>query len=299
MLGTVLKMFAAPLSLGVAGVPAAGFAAYMEMKDGAKIFYEDQGKGQPIVLVHGWTCSSKFWRKNVPELAKQFRVVTLDLRGHGNSSKILSGHTIGQYARDVREIIVRLGLKDVFLAGWSMGGPVVLSYWEQFSKDSRLKALGLIDSCISPFGSAEWNSHGLKNTNIAGMHAVIQSYLADPQKYAAAFTGNMFKAGKASVADQEWIVAELTKIPPLIAVAIYSDFLVSDYVKVLSTVKVPTIVFAADSNVFKTGIAMGKGMAALLPKSNLVPVADGGHLLFYEQPGKFNAALAAFVMSVK
>ena len=58
------------------------------MRDGARIYYEDHGQGQPILLVHGWTCSSRFWQKNVDELAKKFRVVTLDLRGHGNSSKI-------------------------------------------------------------------------------------------------------------------------------------------------------------------------------------------------------------------
>ena len=44
-------------------------ADYLETKDGAKIYYEDHGEGQPILLVHGWLCSSKFWQKNVPELA--------------------------------------------------------------------------------------------------------------------------------------------------------------------------------------------------------------------------------------
>ena len=80
-------------------------AEHLETKDGAKIYYEDCGTGQPIVLVHGWLCSSKFWQKNAPELAKEFRVVTLDLRGHGNSSKTLSGHTIVQYGRDVRAVV--------------------------------------------------------------------------------------------------------------------------------------------------------------------------------------------------
>ncbi len=88
-------------------------AEYLETKDGAKIYYEDHGKGEPILLVHGWMCSSKFWEKNVHELAKDFRVVTLDLRGHGNSSKTLTGHTIAQYARDVRAVIEHLGLRNV------------------------------------------------------------------------------------------------------------------------------------------------------------------------------------------
>ena len=115
----------------------------LKTKDGAIIYYEDHGSGQPILLVHGWTCSSKFWRKNVPELCKHFRVITIDLRGHGNSSKILTGHTISQYASDVRALIEHLGINDVTLVGWSLGGPVVLSYYDQFRDDSRLKALGI------------------------------------------------------------------------------------------------------------------------------------------------------------
>src|ERR1035437_3412965 len=67
---------------------------------------------------------SRFWQRNGAELGKEFRVVTLDLRGHGNSSKILGGHTIAQYARDVREIIELLQLEELTLAGWSLGGPV-------------------------------------------------------------------------------------------------------------------------------------------------------------------------------
>jgi pimeloyl-ACP methyl ester carboxylesterase len=113
--------------LAVLGLPLLCSAEYLEMKDGAKIYYEDHGQGQPVVLVHGWTCSSKFWQRNAPELAKEFRVVTIDLRGHGNSSKILSGHTIAQYARDVREVMQKLDLKKATLVGWSLGGPVILS----------------------------------------------------------------------------------------------------------------------------------------------------------------------------
>ncbi len=257
-------------------LPTVAPGAYLEMKDGAKIYYEDQGSGQPILLVHGWTCSSKFWQKNAPQLATGYRVITIDLRGHGNSSKILSGHTIGQYARDVREVIERLGLKNVVLAGWSLGGPVVLSYYQQYAKNSRLKALGLIDTAPFPFGPADWNCHGLKNYNLTEMNTMFKTYSADPLKFAAAFTGNMFKNGKVSKSDLAWIPDELTKTPAWIAVAVYSDFLISDYAKVLPTIKLPTIVFAADSNVYKKGIDMGKRIAGQIPKAAFVPFEKVG-----------------------
>ena len=278
--------------------PSTSAAEFLETKDGAKIYYEDHGKGQPIVLVHGWLCSSKFWQRNVPELAKEFRVVTLDLRGHGNSSKTLGGHTVAQYGRDVRAVVEHLDLRNFTLVGWSLGGPVVLSYYEQFGKDGRIKALVLVDSDPFPFSSADWNNHPLKNYNYNAMHATFLAEASDPKKFATAFTGRMFKQ-KPSDSDVDWVVAELTKTPPWIAIASYSDFVMSNYAKTLPTVKIPLLVFAADSGVFPNGIKMGKTLAGMAPRGTFVPIEDGGHMLFYEQSQKFNSTLAGFVKGLK
>lgn len=272
-------------------------ASYLETEDGAKIFFEDHGEGQPILLIHGWLCSSRFWQKNVPELAKEFRVVTVDLRGHGNSSKALAGHTIKQYARDVREVIEHLGLRETLLVGWSMGGPVALSYYEQFGRDTRLKALGLVDTIPFPFSPAGWNSHVLRNFNYDAMNATLANLTANPRQFAVEFTNRMFKQ-EPSNADRDWVVAEMLKTPPWIAEAVYSDFLMSDYIRSLPAIKVPVIVCAADSGVFTNGIAMGKAIASQMPQGTFIPFMDAGHILFYEQPQKFNAALRDFVKAL-
>lgn len=52
---------------------------FVTTSDGARIYYEDHGRGRPIVLVHGWACSGRFWQRNVPALAEDFRVVTVTL----------------------------------------------------------------------------------------------------------------------------------------------------------------------------------------------------------------------------
>jgi len=284
----VSGMIAAPC------VPALCSKAYLKMKDSARIYYEDHGSGRPILFVHGWTCSSRFWQRNIPELSKKFRVVALDLRGHGNSSKILTGHTIEQYARDVREVIEHLDLRDVLIVGWSLGGPVVLSYYQQYASDSRLAALGLVDTDPFPFSPAEWNSHSLRNYNANAMNEMFKTYAADPLAFATGFTKNMFKEGRASESDLDWIPAELTKTPPWIAIAAYSDYIMADYTGVLSAIHVPVIVFAADSSIFKNGIAMGRSIAGQIPMSTFIPFEDAGHLLFYERPEKFNTVLADF-----
>jgi len=103
------------------------------------------------------------------------------------------GHTVPQYARDVRALIEHLNLKDVTLRGWSLGGPVVLSYWQQYANDHRLKGFGLIDSNMARFTQGEWNSHNLKTTQMEGAAALNASYIADRVKYVTTFTHNMFQ----------------------------------------------------------------------------------------------------------
>lgn len=100
----------------------------VETGDGALVYYEVTGDGAPILFVHGWTMSGRFWDRQVEGLAPHFAVVTMDLRGHGNSSKVLHGHTVPQYARDVRAVIEALDLHGVTLVGWSLPGPVVLDH---------------------------------------------------------------------------------------------------------------------------------------------------------------------------
>ena len=91
---------------------------YFNTADSAHLYYEMRGTGRPLVLIHGWQCSHVFWQRNVDELARDFTVVTLDLRGHGNSSKGLHGITIKQFACDVYDLINYLDLKDAVVMGW-------------------------------------------------------------------------------------------------------------------------------------------------------------------------------------
>jgi non-heme chloroperoxidase len=266
-------------------------------KDGAQIYYEAVGNGQPLVLVHGWICSSKFWRNNVPELSKNFQVITMDMRGHGNSSKILTGHTIPEYARDVRQLIEHLGLADVSLFGWSLAGQVVLSYWQQYCDDSRLKALGLVDINPAPFSQETWNCHMLKESTFDGMNALNNFQATDAKGFAGVFAGK-FTETKPSAEEFEWMVAELLKTPSWIATAIHSDFLIRDYTPVLPTITLPTIVFAADSHVSPKGIALGRFLADQIPDARLVPFDAGGHLLFYDQAAKFNQVTTDFIREI-
>ena len=265
--------------------------ACFETRDGAKLYYEDSGEGRPLLLLHGWLCSSRFWSRNVPDLAKSFRVLTLDLRGHGYSSKVLHGHTVKRYAEDVREFVEALGLEGLVLVGWSLATAVVLAYWKAHSRDSRLRGLGLVDGAVAPRHPGEWNGHGLRGGSPEGMTDRIKRLSEDPAGFAEAFVHSMFKAGKAPAEDFERLVGEVRKTPPWIGASIYSDYVLSDYSEVLPTV--PSFVFAADSDFYRRSLKMGEHTASLM-KARFLSF-DAGHALFLERPEAFNAALAAFI----
>lgn len=266
---------------------------YFKTKDGTSLWVHVQGQGRPLLLCHGWLCSSRFWQRNEAELAKHFQVITFDLRGFGKSQKTLQGHTIAQYAADIHEMITEFGLQNVILGGWSLGGPVVLSYWQQFAKEARVTALMLIDMTPFPFSPAEWNSHGLRNFNSDGFNQQVNTMINDRENFLTGFYHKCFHAGVAPVGS-EWALEEMHHAPTWIAVAAYSDYLFQDFTAVLSGVTVPTLVMNADSPIFPRGIEQGKHLAASCIRGEFLDFPGCGHTFFYEAPERFNQAVIQF-----
>ena len=77
----------------------------LDIGGGARLAYDDRGSGRPVLLIHGVSMSRRFFERNLDPLAQRFRVVSVDLRGHGESPASEGGHTVAQYARDLHELI--------------------------------------------------------------------------------------------------------------------------------------------------------------------------------------------------
>ena len=128
---------------------------YLAMQDYAKMYYEIQGKGQPIIFIHGWSCSTETSAPMVEILKKDYRCISYDQRGHGASSRPTKGLTITQLGRDLRELIEYLDLQDVILVGHSMGGATIYSYIQQFGCD-RIKKAVVIDMSPKLISDDTW-----------------------------------------------------------------------------------------------------------------------------------------------
>src|SRR5204863_2363604 len=98
--------------------------------DGMAIHSTSTGKGtKTLMLVHGWTCDDTSWAENVPELSKHYRVITLDLPGHGKSGSPKDGKiTMDLFARAVEAVRAEQKVDKIILVGHSMGTPVIRQY---------------------------------------------------------------------------------------------------------------------------------------------------------------------------
>ena len=127
--------------------------AYLTTADGADIFYKDWGPkdAQPIMFHHGWPLSSDDWDTQMLFfLAKGFRVIAHDRRGHGRSSQIDTGHDIDHYAADAWAVVEHLDLRNAVHIGHSTGGGEVARYVAQFGEPQGRVAKAVLVSAIPP-----------------------------------------------------------------------------------------------------------------------------------------------------
>jgi len=117
--------------------------------DGVQIFYKDWGRGQPIVLHHGWPLSADDWDAQMLFFVHHgYRVVAFDRRGHGRSSQVSDGHDMDHYATDAAAVVEHLDLREAIHIGHSTGGGVVARYVARHGTGRVAKAV--LMSSVTP-----------------------------------------------------------------------------------------------------------------------------------------------------
>lgn len=114
----------------------------------SNIVYKEEGQGETLLLIHGFCGSSEYWSKVMPKLSESFRVIAIDLPGHGESEGYDSVQEIDQYASVIKDFLEELGIEKATMFGHSLGGYITLAFAERYSE--YLNGFSLIHSTGFP-----------------------------------------------------------------------------------------------------------------------------------------------------
>src|SRR5688500_17256189 len=114
------------------------------MANTVTLHYSEQGTGMPVVLLHGYPLNSSIWHTQVQGLSNEFRMITPDVRGHGQSPVPEGPYEMELMAHDVLDLLDTLNVKRAVIMGHSMGGYVTLAMWRIAA--ARFMGIGLIGS---------------------------------------------------------------------------------------------------------------------------------------------------------
>ncbi|MXV43770.1 alpha/beta fold hydrolase [Saccharibacter sp. 17.LH.SD] len=260
--------------------------------DHIQIHYEEYGQGRPLVMLHGWTFSSRFFHRNIEALSRHHRVITVDLRGHGNSDKPTHGYRIARLAADLRDILNTLDLTDATILGWSIGSPIIWSYLELFG-DHRLRSAIYVQQTPKQYFSPDWKLGHATCYDQAGL-TFLQQQLAFNRS--AFDEQNLLDCLNTSLPDDEksMLLNEMEKCPSYACSAMMADHTTQDWRDVLPQIKLPSLMLIAEKD--KVLPAAGpQWVADHMPHCDSVIFHNSSHMLFMDETEKFNQIVLDFL----
>lgn len=262
------------------------FATQLTTSDNKMISYTDVGEGKPLVLIHAFPTDQRLWEPQRNRLKQQFRVVTLDLWGFGESSQT-DGQavTMTDYASEVRELLDQLHIQSAIIGGESMGGYIALAFLEQYPD----RVDGLVLS----------NTQSIADSDEAKNKREISAVDVLANGTTQFIEGFMTKALSASAPEQTKKLLRIisTGQTPLgIASALRGMALRHDTASVLAMSTVPILIITGGQDLVIPP-QQSKDMHALAKDSNLVIIPEAGHLSNLEQPEQWNKAVVDFFIN--
>lgn len=257
---------------------------------GVSLATVDQGKGPPILLVHGFPLDHSMWNAQIAALSAHWRVIAPDLRGFGHSEVTPGTVTMEQLADDLTGLLDALGVTEpIVYCGLSMGGYIG---WEFFRKHgSRLRGMILCDTravADSPETRAA-RQQSIARLMSDGAEPVAQSMIPK------LLTGSTLASHPALVsAVHRMIVANN---PQGLAAAQRGMAERPDSTALLSEIRCPCLVVVGKLDTISTLEEM-RAIASKIPNVRLVTIAGAGHLTPMEQPFHTTSAIEEFLESL-
>jgi pimeloyl-ACP methyl ester carboxylesterase len=246
----------------------------VQSADSVRIEYITEGQGEPaLVFVHGWCTSKKYWRYQLQHFSREYKVVALDLAGHGDSGTHRKNWSIPAFGQDVAAVVDDLQLHQAILIGHSMGGSVII-------EAARLlpgKVIGLIG--VDTYQNFD------QNITQEQFNQFIVPMKQNFQKGAATFVKTMFTDSSDSNLIS-YIINDISKAPPRIAIATLEAAFRYNPRLALKEIRLP--IYSINSDKYPVNIEAGKKYAATF---NVKMMHGVGHFIQLENAKTFNQLL--------
>jgi pimeloyl-ACP methyl ester carboxylesterase len=266
-----------------------GFTARRVTVDGTTLRYIDEGRGTPVVLLHGLGASMYSWRKNIaPVVAAGYRVIAFDNRGFGFSDKPATGYDNASYARLTLALLDSLHLPDAVLIGHSMGGAIAAEV--AIAHPERVRGLVLIGS--AGLGAREPLLFRVGRWPLVGPALFAFRSRGFTERFLKATYADPRKVSDADVDQYYAPVAEPGYGRALRAVL--RRFRFDGLAGRLDRITVPTLVLWGEADRL-IPITLGRALAAGIPRAAFLSVPGAGHSVQEEAPDEVNRLVIRFL----
>jgi len=277
IVGLLTVLLAASLAAAQSGANVK--SDFFKTSDGVKLHYLEAGQGPAIVFVPGWTMPASIWEQQVQYFAKSNHVLAMDPRSQGDYDVAPEGHYSERRAKDIRELIDRVGVKSATFVGWSLAVQELLAYVDQFGTDS-VDGLVLVDGLVR-----------IEEKEQPRFLGFLRSISMDRKGFTPAFVRSMYKKPKSEQYYNQ-IVQSSLKTPTSVAVTLLTNAVgKSDWSAAAKKAGSKPILFVCTPN--------SKGQAEVVkeqaPNAQIEIFDDAGHALFVDDAERFNKLVDGFM----
>jgi pimeloyl-ACP methyl ester carboxylesterase len=258
--------------------------------------YEDHGSGSPVVQLSGWPLDSRSWEPQMHDLLEAgHRVILVDRRGFGQSSRPTAGYDFDTLAGDLDKLLAELDLSDATLIGFSLGTGELARYIGTYGTD-RLKACVFIESLAPSFVKSDENPNGIDR---AGVDAVRQAILDDRPAWLTGLLGDFLNLDdylgtrvSEETVRNAWNAG--AGASPWATWACVLTWL-EDFGADIGRIDVPTLILHGTADRILSIDGQGRRLHAALPDARYVEIEGGPHVLCVTHAQEVNRELLAFL----
>lgn len=261
-------------------------------RSGDTLWYQDQGRGPALLFIHGWCMSGEVWKYQRDALSGTYRLITIDLPGHGRSGGARDGFTVSGCADLLSELLNELELEQTVVVGWSLGAFVAA---ELFLNHRNCVAALVLVGPTPRFVQSDDFPYGLSPKEAQGMAVKVQRNI---QRALGGFQALMLAPNETAAVGYDELVESL--ILPTVAVALQAlqALVDADLRDTLSQITCPVLVIHGDHDRICLPQA-SEYLAAHIPDCRRMVFPGCGHIPFVTQTGRFNECLDEFMGRVR